>query len=92
MDDLNVYFSETTSVKRLCLLVHRDWIKGCIFRDRRERKMTQTYGNGDDVWGFLNSRKKFLKPFLSRETNWVFMVTCYFCELQGENGIDNIAN
>ena len=24
--------------------------KGCIFQDRRGRKITQTYGNGDDVW------------------------------------------
>ena len=23
--------------------------KGCIFQDRRGRKITQTYGNGDDV-------------------------------------------
>ena len=24
--------------------------KECIFQDRRGRKITQTYGNGDDVW------------------------------------------
>ena len=24
--------------------------KGCIFQDRRGRKITQTSGNGDDVW------------------------------------------
>ena len=24
--------------------------KGCIFQDRRGRTITQTYGNGDDVW------------------------------------------
>ena len=24
--------------------------KECIFQDRRRRKTTQTYGNGDDVW------------------------------------------
>ena len=24
--------------------------KGCIFQDRRGRKITQTYVNGDDVW------------------------------------------
>ena len=24
--------------------------KGCIFQDRRRRTITQTYGNGDDVW------------------------------------------
>ena len=24
--------------------------KGCIFQDRRGRKITQTFGSGDDVW------------------------------------------
>ena len=24
--------------------------KGCIFQDRRGRKITQIFGNGDDVW------------------------------------------
>ena len=24
--------------------------KACIFQDRRGRKITQTYGNGDDIW------------------------------------------
>ena len=24
--------------------------KGCIFQDRRGRKVTQTSGNGDNVW------------------------------------------
>ena len=23
---------------------------GCIFQDQRGRKITQTYGNGNDVW------------------------------------------
>ena len=24
--------------------------KGCLFQDRRGRKITQTFGNRDDVW------------------------------------------
>jgi len=28
--------------------------KGCIFQDQRGRKITQTYGNEDDVWCFFN--------------------------------------
>ena len=37
--------------------------KGWIFQDWRGRKITQTYGNGDDVWWFLHSRNNFLEPF-----------------------------
>ena len=45
--------------------------KGCIFQDRRRRKIAQTYGNGDEFFGAI----------LSSETDSVFMVTCFF--LQG---------
>ena len=43
---------------------------GCIFQDQRGRKITQTYGNGNDVWRFLHSRKNFLEPFYHLKLTW----------------------
>ena len=50
MNDFNVHFSKTTSVKKAVLKSTSELDKGCIFQDRRGRKITQTYGNGGGVW------------------------------------------
>ena len=42
---LQTHFSEKAVLKSTSELD-----KGCIFQDRRGRKITQTYGNGDNVW------------------------------------------
>ena len=42
---LQNHFSEKAVLKSISELD-----KGCIFQDRRGRKITQTFGNGDDVW------------------------------------------
>ena len=57
----------------------------------KEKKNTQTYGNADDVWWFLHSRKNFLEPFyhlkLIRYLWWhVFSATLW------ERMVENIAN
>ena len=49
--------------------------KGCIFQDRRGRKIAQTYGNGDEFFGAT----------LSSETDLVFMVTCFFLRAPGRD-------
>ena len=50
MNNFNIHFSKTTSVKKLCLKVHRDWTRGAYFKTEGGEKITQTFGNGDDVW------------------------------------------
>ena len=42
---LQNHFSEKT-VPNSTWELHKE----CIFQDRRGRKITQTYGNGDNVW------------------------------------------
>ena len=59
---LQNHFSEKT-VPNSTWELHKE----CIFQDRRGRKITQTYGNGDNVWRFLHSRKNFLEPFYQWE-------------------------
>lgn len=75
MNDLKVHISKTSSaVKTKVLPINTSGSdKGCIFQDRSERKIAQTYGNGD----------KFFRATLSSETDLVFMVTCFFLQAPG---------
>ena len=39
MNDLNVHFSKTTRVNRLCLKVHWNWTRGAYFKTEGEEKL-----------------------------------------------------
>ena len=53
MNDLNVHYCKTTSVKRLSGVSAYQYIgigQGVHISRPEGKKNTQTYGNGDDVW------------------------------------------
>ena len=59
--------------------------KGCIFQDRRGRKLLKHMAM-ETMFSYIYIAERILGTILSLETDSVFMVTCFFCELLGENG------
>ena len=77
---LQNYFSQ----KAQCRFVQRDWTRGAYFKTKGEEK-------NSNIWQWrrclviFRQQKEFSGAILSLETDSVFMVTRFFCELLGEN-------
>ena len=85
MNDFNVHFSKTTSVKKLCSKVHRNWTRGAYFKTEGEEKLLKHMAM-EMMFGDFYIAERIFGAILSLETDLVFMVTCFSCEPLGENG------
>ena len=65
MNELNVHFSKTTSVKRLCLKVHRNWTRGEYFKTEGEEKLLKHMAMETMFGDFYIAEKIFWSHFIT---------------------------
>ena len=86
MNDLNVHYCKTTSVKRLSAYQNIGIGQGVHISRPKGKK------NYSNIWQWrqclviFTQQKEYFGAILSLETDLVFMVTYFFCEPLGENG------
>ena len=95
MNDFNVHFFKTTSVKRLCLIiqtVHRNCTRSVNFKTEGEEELLKHMAM-ETMFGDFYLAERFFGAILL-ETDLVFMVTnCYaFLASFWERMVENIAN
>ena len=77
------------TLRDLTILVNRDWTRGAYFKTKGEEKVLMIkHMATETMFGdfYTAERTNFFGAILSLETDSVFMVTCFFCELLRENG------
>ena len=65
MKDFNVHFSKTTSVKRLCSKVHRNWTRGAYFKTEGEEKLLKHMAMETVFGDFYIAETIFWSHFIS---------------------------
>ena len=65
MNNFNIHFSKTTSVKKLCLKVHRDWTRGAYLKTEGEEKLLKHMAMETVFGDFYIAETIFWSHFIS---------------------------
>ena len=65
MNNFNIHFSKTTSVKKLCLKVLQDWTRGAYFKTEGEEKLLKHMAMETVFGDFYIAETIFWSHFIS---------------------------